>query len=208
MHYTAKALHHIWSLLWSNSSWSISASSLLQYSEHYIYHLASHTLFSCFNCDLRVTTPTNFLMFFWVNDSTCWLSFATLPRLHRLAAIQRRISETSGDLRNVINSASTLRDKLSTHADKIDRVDVISQSSSKLHWNTAGAEEYVADGGGGDYSHRRPERGWLFRKAPGAFARRCQHSHFFGSTLFHYRHYSKRWCLIHQTWVFWWHDII
>ena len=43
---------------------------------------------------------------------------------HRLAAIQRRISETSGDLKSAISSATLLRDKLSNYVDKIDRVTV------------------------------------------------------------------------------------
>ena len=50
---------------------------------------------------------------------------------YRLAAIQKRISETSGDLRSVITSASTLREKLTTYADKIDRVDASAKSPSK-----------------------------------------------------------------------------
>jgi hypothetical protein len=49
--------------------------------------------------------------------------------LHRLAAIQRRISETSGDLRSAISSASSLRDKLSSYVDKIDKVGAKSKVS-------------------------------------------------------------------------------
>ena len=49
--------------------------------------------------------------------------------LPRLAAIQRRISETSGDLRSAISSASSLRDKLSSYVDKIDKVGAKSKVS-------------------------------------------------------------------------------
>jgi hypothetical protein len=58
------------------------------------------------------------------------INFLLLPlSRHRLAAIQRRISETSGDLRSAISSASSLRDKLSSYVDKIDKVGAKSKVS-------------------------------------------------------------------------------
>ena len=117
------------------------------YPGHYLFHrspifqgINSSRSFSHFLCTLPqwsttlVTEPTHFSPLFLVIYSTYWLwRIAQLLREahsshhhcdNRLAAIQRRISETSGDLRGVINSASTLREKLSTYADKIDKVDV------------------------------------------------------------------------------------
>ena len=61
-------------------------------------------------------------------DFLCLSTFLSLS-LPRLAAIQRRISETSGDLRSAISSASSLRDKLSSYVDKIDKVGAKSKVS-------------------------------------------------------------------------------
>jgi hypothetical protein len=48
------------------------------------------------------------------------LEIQSLERVGRLAAIQRRISEASGDLRKAIDSASSLRERISNHVDMID----------------------------------------------------------------------------------------